>query len=144
MNDFVKKTIFSINGINVNLVDGEYVRNHISDEFIGGGNHHAYPYVHENEYWIEEVNARDEKKFTFFTLIHEMWEEEYMQEFGMEYLEAHEFANMIEQRCRNAMIDVDIDSTTADGMRTLLRTCSQRIGGKVGEWLAGKYMVVKD
>lgn len=145
MDGLIKKRIYGIDGMDVMLVDGGFVRNHISDEFIGGGNPFVYDYIHDGEYWLEEANVMDEKKFAFYTLVHEMYESWRTVHLMEKYKEAHDMANLVEQKCRTALIDVDGESVTPDGIRKLIRICMEKIDDeRLSEWLGQKYLTVVD
>lgn len=49
--------------ISVWIVDGTYVRAHIDEEFTNFGQHYAFPFVPENEFWIDKEGKPDELKF---------------------------------------------------------------------------------
>lgn len=78
------------------LVDGTRIRDTISIEFIGGGHHYVYPWIPENEVWIE-VSVPDADRDSF--LVHELHERALMIR-GMEYELAHEMANQLEKHVR--------------------------------------------
>ena len=78
------------------LVDGTHIRDTLSIEFIGGGHHYVYPWIPENEIWIE-VSVPDADRDAF--LVHELHERALMLR-GMEYDAAHEMANQLEKHVR--------------------------------------------
>jgi hypothetical protein len=45
------------------IVDGSYIRGHIDEEFTNFGQHYRYPYVPENEFWLDQEAAPDERRF---------------------------------------------------------------------------------
>ncbi|MCX6238227.1 MAG: hypothetical protein NTY07_11845 [Bacteroidia bacterium] len=45
------------------LVDGSYIRGHIDEEFTNFGQHFRYPYIPENEFWLDQEAEHDERKF---------------------------------------------------------------------------------
>lgn len=49
--------------IQVWTVDGSYVRGHIDEEFTNFGQHFRYPYVPENEFWLDAEAKDDEHQF---------------------------------------------------------------------------------
>jgi hypothetical protein len=44
-------------------VDGAYIRGHIDEEFTNFGQHYRYPYIPQNEFWIDREAAPDEQRF---------------------------------------------------------------------------------
>lgn len=83
-------------GLTVWLVDGDYVRDNISVDFIGGGHDLVYDYVPVNEIWIDNGTNKEEIKYY---VIHEIYERGIMLD-GMGYDEAHEEANEVEEAFR--------------------------------------------
>jgi hypothetical protein len=45
------------------IVDGAYIRSHIDEEFVNFGQHYRYPYIPDNEFWIDREAEHDERKF---------------------------------------------------------------------------------
>ena len=88
------KKLDSDGGINVFLVDGEYVRDNITIEFALGGHHYVYDQIPENEIWIEPTeHTRDFED----NLAHECYERKLMKYEKMEYDEAHQKASTLER-----------------------------------------------
>jgi hypothetical protein len=53
--------------ISVFFVDGAYVRSRIDEEFTNYGQHYRFPYIPENEFWIDRLPAEaDQKEIRFF------------------------------------------------------------------------------
>jgi hypothetical protein len=101
-----KKEIFRIkrrlldkytNGIEVWLVKGKLVRSLFFAEFSEGGHDKVYPFIPDNEIWIEETLSPTERKFI---LLHELRERYYMKKFKMDYKQAHKKATKLEEYCR--------------------------------------------
>lgn len=79
------------------LVDGTRIRDEISPDFIGGGHHFVYPWIPENEIFIEvSTPAADRDAY----ILHELRERAMMIR-GMEYEAAHEMATQLEQHVRD-------------------------------------------
>lgn len=51
--------------IDVWIVDGSFIRGHLDEEFTNFGQHYRYPYIPENEFWLDEEADPDE--LAFFT-----------------------------------------------------------------------------
>ena len=45
------------------IVDGTYVRGHMDEEFTNFGQHYRYPYIPEDELWIDQEAQNDERHF---------------------------------------------------------------------------------
>ena len=56
------------------IVDGPYIRGHIDEEFTNFGQHYRYPYIPDNEFWIDQEAEHDERAFFIDHLLveHEM------------------------------------------------------------------------
>jgi hypothetical protein len=74
-------------------VDGQYVRDNISVEWIGGGHCKENDFIAHGEIWVEELpDEEDEEKI----LVHEIVEYISMIYAGFKYDAAHELANSVE------------------------------------------------
>jgi hypothetical protein len=84
------------------IVDGEYVRGRIDEEFTNFGHHFRYPYIPEKEFWIDKEAEHDERKF----FIEHLLVEHGLMEGGMEYGDALTRADRVERRERRRSGDV--------------------------------------
>jgi hypothetical protein len=84
-------------GTKVFLVDGDWVRDNMNDEFIGGGHGFQDDYIPENEIWSELVKDPVDNKEI---LIHEIIEYIFMKYFHKKYDDSHEIANSVEDTIR--------------------------------------------
>jgi len=50
-------------GITIWIVDGTYVRTRIDEEFTNFGQHYAFKFIPENEFWIDREGTPDELQF---------------------------------------------------------------------------------
>ena len=93
-----KKFIHKLwDGTKVFLVDGDWVRDNMNDEFIGGGHGYQDDYIPEDEIWSEfVVDPVDNKEI----LIHEIIEYIFMRYFHKKYDDSHEIANSVEDTIR--------------------------------------------
>jgi hypothetical protein len=57
------KKFCTIDKFDVWLVDGVYLREKIDKEFTNFGQHYAFPYIPENEFWIDKENCPGEEKY---------------------------------------------------------------------------------
>lgn len=84
------------------IVDGTYVRTHIDEEFTNYGQHYAFKFIPENEFWIDREGAPDE--LTFF-VDHLLLEHRLMAK-GVPYDDALESADKAELKERKEAGDV--------------------------------------
>ncbi len=97
-----KKCATEISGVKICTINGDYVRTeqkHI--EFTMGGHHYVYEYIPEDEIWIDENLSGKPNDFEA-TILHENTERNLMKEAGLSYDDAHEIANVVETRYRDA------------------------------------------
>jgi hypothetical protein len=59
---YVKK-IEKISDINVWLVDGEYIRKNICEDFVNFDQHYHLKFIPKNEFWINKTNKHHENRF---------------------------------------------------------------------------------
>jgi len=88
-------------GFKIWLVDGNYIRREIFNEFIYGGNDERYTFVPENEIWIDNSISADEY---LTTLEHEINERNLMRFNGYTYYDAHDSSLMIELDMRKGFL----------------------------------------
>jgi len=90
------KLLGCVAGIRVFQVDGEAVRLHYLADFVQGGNHEVYPWVPENEVWVEDNLSRPK---ALLIALHELVERAWMKR-GRKYPVAHVYALSVERYCR--------------------------------------------
>jgi len=94
-----KESYGNIDGFDIYIVDGEWVRNHYDSDFEEGSNCFAHPeYVPSPEIWLEKGL---EKEYPYI-LGHELTEAKLMRDEGMSYDEAHDRAKRDEDEKRRA------------------------------------------
>jgi len=88
-------------GLDVYLVDGEYIRNNFDIDFTCGGQEAVYPsYVPPGEVWIDDaLHALDRTA----TALHEIVERDQMMRYGKSYDDAHEVASATERPFRREL-----------------------------------------
>jgi hypothetical protein len=109
----VRKELFEELGeVKVWIVDGELVRSALFIEFTEGGHDKVYPFVPENEIWLDDDLGPDERKFVLLHELHERnlmlknWsyyveeEEELKHRRGNRFKSAHTAASALELTCR--------------------------------------------
>jgi hypothetical protein len=89
-------------GFQVWIVDGVYVRGHIDEEFTNFGQHYRFPYIPENEFWIDKEAEHDERAFF---IDHLLVEHELMAK-GATYAVAITQADLVERKERRRAGDV--------------------------------------
>ena len=80
------------------IVDGKLVRDLLFLNYDAGGHDRVYPWIPEQEVWIEEALPKEERRFI---LLHEL-HERFLMGTGKKYPEAHHGATIIEDHFRNA------------------------------------------
>ena len=90
------KKLGTVNEFNVWLVDGEYIRNNVDEEFTNFGQHYHYKFIPENEFWIDNERTPGEEEFY---IDHLLLENKLMSE-GLGYEEALEKADQAEKKER--------------------------------------------
>ncbi len=84
------------------IVDGAYIRAHIDEEFTNFGQHYRYPYIPENEFWIDQEAAHDERAF----FIEHLLVEHSLMKKGISYDNALTEADRVERKERRRAGDV--------------------------------------
>jgi hypothetical protein len=84
------------------IVDGPYIRGHVDEEFTNFGQHYRFPYIPENELWIDREAEHDEREFF---IDHLLVEHRLMAE-GMPYEKALPRADQEERKERRRAGDV--------------------------------------
>lgn len=84
--------------IKIYYVDGAKVRKEHDIDFVVGGNHFRWPFVPENEVWVE--NVYKDKLDLVSDLCHECVERLTMKFLKLDYDTAHDLANVAEKAVR--------------------------------------------
>lgn len=79
------------------VVDGAKVRQQVFNEFIYGGNSERYPFIPEDEIWVDNSISSEEYETT---LAHEINERNLMARFAMTYFDAHDSSLALEVKMR--------------------------------------------
>ena len=94
--------IEQIGAITVWRVDGMYIRGHIDEEFTNFGQHFRFPFIPENEFWIDHQSNLVETRFFIDHLLSEFR----LMKAGQPYEKAIEEADRVERRERRRAGDV--------------------------------------
>ncbi len=84
------------------IVDGSYIRGHIDEEFTNFGQHFRFPYIPENELWLDQEAQHDERQF----FIDHLLVEHRLMKAGQPYAEAIVEADRQERKERRRAGDV--------------------------------------
>jgi hypothetical protein len=86
------------------IVDGGWIRNHHHIDFVEGGHGYVYPYVPQNEIWVEHMESHDDMSYN---LIHEIVEYILMKyKVVPKYDNAHDAASRIEDMARSILMNI--------------------------------------
>jgi len=88
--------------LHVWVVDGAYLRGHVDEEFTNFGQHYRYPYIPQNELWIDREASSDEQSF----FIDHLLVEHRLMAAGMPYEKALLEADRVERKHRRRAGDV--------------------------------------
>jgi hypothetical protein len=85
-----------LDSVSILAIDGAQARAH-DQSFSVGGHHYIYPWIPEDEIWIEAgLTGKDLSAI----IVHELSEREMMKRLNMEYEEAHKVSNTCEEAVR--------------------------------------------
>jgi len=126
--------------ISVWLVDGEYVRKNICEDFVNYDHHGRLFFIPEDEFWIAEGSRPDEMRF----FMDRMYVEHVLIASGMGYDKASEKAAIFEKRERAKVVEMEkpsnsrMDRGLAEKVRKkLLKSYS----GRVKVWIVDSTLV---
>jgi hypothetical protein len=88
--------------LHVWIVDGPYIRGHIDEEFTNFGQHYRFPFIPENELWLDKEAEHDECAF----FIDHLLAEHRLMAAGMPYEQAIVAADLEERKERRRAGDV--------------------------------------
>lgn len=100
----------SIAGFNVWEVEGDFVRTNIDEEFTDFGQHYRFPYIPDNEFWVDKEADWNETQF----YIDHMLVEYRLMARGVSYDKALEQADKAEQRERGITISMTWNNVPKD------------------------------
>jgi hypothetical protein len=84
------------------VVDGEYVRTYIDEEFTNFGQHYRFPFIPEFEFWLDKENTCDESGY-FIEHLRTEW---HLMRDGMPYQQAIVEADRVEKEIRRKDGDI--------------------------------------
>lgn len=92
---YIKK-FTNISGFNVWIVDGEYIRENIDEEFTNCAQHYQFSFIPKNEFWIDKERKPGEEKY----YIDSMLTINRLLAKGLNHKEAIKIADRLEHRER--------------------------------------------
>jgi len=92
------KRYSQISNITVWIVDGNFIRCHIDEEFTNFGQHYRFKFIPESEFWIDQEHGKIEEERFY---IDHMLVEYRLMKSGIVYEKAIEKADLIEKRERS-------------------------------------------
>jgi hypothetical protein len=96
---YIRK-IEQIAGFNVWLVDGDYIRKNISEDFVNYDQHYHLNFIPENEFWIDEENIHNEHRY----YVDHLLTENRLMRTGLSYEKAYEKAAVVERKERSKSV----------------------------------------
>jgi hypothetical protein len=125
--------------ITVWLVDGEYVRKNICEDFVNYDHHGRLFFIPEDEFWIAEGSGKDEIKF----YIDRMYVEHVLIASGMGYDRASEKAAVFEKRERAKILAMEKPSGAIDSILTerVKKKLLKSYSGKLKVWIVDSTLV---
>lgn len=129
MNKPYLKKFNEINGITVWIVDGYYIRQNIDINFNNFGQHYAFNFIPENEFWLDRQAEPGEEKYF---IEHLLVEHRLMSE-GKSYNDALGEGDLVEQKLRDqdervwelkSKLETDKESVLSEVRKKLLEEYS--------------------
>lgn len=116
--------------ITVWLVDGQKIRKKVDPEFTNFGQHFRFPFIPENEFWIDKEAVPDERRFFIDHLITELK----LMKKGLSYEEALNRADLVERSERQKA--KKIKKLEDEGYSTKVENVRLRLLGKTSNGLS--------
>ena len=127
-------------GIQIWLVDGEYVRKNIDEEFTNFGQHYRFTYIPLDEFWIDQEAQNQE--YSFF--IDHLFAEYNLMKAGKSYDDAITVADQIELKQRRKAKDDRKILTNSKGLPDLTVvhvSLWKKLEDGVGVWIVDGRLV---
>jgi hypothetical protein len=90
--------------VSVWIVDGEYIRTFLDEEFTNFGQHYRFPFIPENEFWLDKEGENDESNY-FIEHLKVEWN---LMRQGSSYPEAIVQADLVERAMRLKDSDITL------------------------------------
>ncbi len=129
-------------GFDVWIVDGNYIRTNVNEEFTNFGHHYRFDFIPYNELWIdEEHGGDDEKKYyidSMVSLINALKK-------GFSYSDAVRIADIIERRERSKddfiLGKMNKYEHDEELIKKIRKTLLKKYSGKVSVWIVNGRLV---
>jgi hypothetical protein len=135
------KKLCSISKIEVWMVDGEYVRKNICEDFVNYSHHYHLEFIPKNEFWIADGADPEEIRYYIDHLIAEYR----LMASGMGYRKASEKAAIAEKRERNKSEAMKKLSGIRENKKELVEKVHKRLlksySGAVKVWVVDGRLV---
>jgi hypothetical protein len=126
--------------LDVWIVDGAYIRGHIDEEFTNFGQHYRYPYIPENELWVDREATPDELRF----FVEHLLVEHRLMAKGMPYEKALVEADRAEREERRRAGDLRRLKRGSDGLpdgREVHQRLWKKLENGVSVWIVSGRLV---
>jgi hypothetical protein len=87
----------TINGIKIELIDGNKVKTKYNMDFVEGGSDLVYKFIPAKTIWIDKAITSEERPHI---ILHELIERHLMEKYNVDYEKAHDIANVFEKKSR--------------------------------------------
>lgn len=129
-----------IGGLQIWVVDGEYIREHIDEEFTNFGHHFSFTFIPERELWLDKEAHPDERRF----FIDHLLVERRLMAKGVSYDDALVVADRAERKERRRAGDVRVlthgGKQLPDGRDVHVKLW-KRLENGVGVWVVNGRLV---
>jgi len=134
---YIKK-VKKVEETNVFIVDGRFIRTNIDKEFTNFGQHYRFPFIPQDELWIDKERVSGELDFFVTHLI----VERKMMEQGKSYKEAIDIADEIEKKERaKSELSKMIKRLPKDERLEKVKKVKLISAGKISVWLVSGELV---
>jgi hypothetical protein len=125
---YIKK-LMNFAGFDVWVVDGEYIRKNISEDFVNYDQHFHLNFIPKNEFWIEKNNIHNETKFYIDHLFIESRLMASGKNYETAYLEAAKFEKKerAKSECMKNIDKSDKKHLLGKVKEKLWKACSKKI-----------------
>jgi hypothetical protein len=139
--DLYIRKLTKVGRFTVWIVNGEYVRKNICEDFVNYDGHHHLPFIPKNEFWIANEASPGEERFYIERMIMEIR----FMESGMKYRDAAEKAALFEKlersKSRAAMALAGPKSHREELLQKVRKKLLKTFSGKVNVWLVNGELV---
>lgn len=137
---YIKK-VGKASGFIVWIVDGEYIRNNVDEEFTNFGHHYSFSFIPEKEFWIDKEHSGDE---TRYYIDHMLVENRLMAE-GKDYDEASGRADLVEgrERHKSKLIEKELKSKAAQStiLKKIHKKLLKKYSNNIKVWIVNGELV---